>query len=152
MKNVYDWNTNILMLEDKNNNNFNLKFRGYKTIVQGNSATGKSFICYTINQLRQFSKKTSGIDTSNIILIDDENRETLKTSKDKFIIIDNADILLSDEDVEVINRDNGINRYLMFMREPIGIELSPKHYAELALNQENNTTELKYIFGERDWL
>ena len=42
MKKCYDWGKNILEFEDVNGNRYFLKFKGNKTIVQGESASGKT--------------------------------------------------------------------------------------------------------------
>lgn len=45
MQQCYDWQSNVLKFTDVNGNKYNLKFRGNKTIVHGDSATGKSLLC-----------------------------------------------------------------------------------------------------------
>ena len=43
MQQCYDWQSNVLKFTDVNGNKYNLKFRGNKTIVHGDSATGNLY-------------------------------------------------------------------------------------------------------------
>lgn len=45
----FDWGKNVLSFKDKNGNLFHLAFKGNKTIVCGETATGKSLIYNTLS-------------------------------------------------------------------------------------------------------
>lgn len=58
MRQCYDWETNTLKFTDINDNNYELVFKGNKTIVYGESSTGKTLIC---NMLRNYIDDSNGI-------------------------------------------------------------------------------------------
>ena len=111
MKQCFDWNNNILNISDLNDNVFNLKFKGLKTIVTGKSATGKSLLCSIIREI-QNDKNIVGkkYDASNLFLVTEENMYNIKNIQDKLIIIDRADIILDSEVINMINNDWGYNK------------------------------------------
>lgn len=148
MEQVYNWETNTIDISDKYKNRFNLQLRGDKNIVKGSSGTGKTFLCNHINKIKNSFNTGNIPNVDNIILLNKENKGNLSTYINKLIIVDSADLLLSDEDIDVINRDCN-NRYLLFSREPLGIEISPNHQADLITN--GNLTTLQYRFNVKGW-
>ena len=48
----------------------------------------------------------------------------------------------------IINLDDN-NRYLLFARVPIGIEVSPNHQADFLI--DGNTTRMAYRFNVKGW-
>lgn len=148
MKTVYDWDTNTIDFSDKYKNHYYLQLRGNKNIIKGNSGTGKSYLYNKINKIKQRLDSTSNYDADNLFLLNKDNVEKLGTFKNKLIIIDNAELLLDERAVDIINMDDD-NRYLIFARVPLGIDLSPNHQADLV--QEGDTTVLKYRFDVKGW-
>lgn len=150
MEQCYSWENNILNFTDVNDNKYCLKFKGNKTIVCGNSATGKTLIC---NMLRNYIDDNNvGIkpyNVDNIFLLSRDNKDKVYEQKDKLIIIDRAEIFIDSELVNFINADRGTNRYLIFLRKPIGIELSPNYFATLI--RVDNRLELAYQFDVKGW-
>lgn len=144
---VYNWDTNILDVSDKYNNHYRLQLKWDKTIVKGNSGTGKTHLFNIIKAIKE-SYNEEEYNADNIVLLTKENKESLKIIKNKLVIIDVADLLLDDKDVEFINRDED-NRYIIYTRVPIGLALSPNHQADLV--QNGNMTSLKYRFNVRGW-
>ena len=118
MQQCYDWQSNVLKFTDVNGNKYNLKFRGNKTIVHGDSATGKSLLCTMlksyINDNNNASFKPYNAD--NIFIVSKDNKDKLSLQKGKLIIIDRAELILDEQMVEIINADRGYNRYLIFLR------------------------------------
>ena len=116
MQQCYDWQSNVLKFTDVNGNKYNLKFRGNKTIVHGDSATGKSLLCTMlksyINDNNNASFKPYNAD--NIFIVSKDNKDKLSLQKGKLIIIDRAELILDEQMVEIINADRGYNRYLIF--------------------------------------
>lgn len=150
MKQSYDWKRNILDFTDINGNRFYLKFKGDKTIVSGKSASGKTLLCTRLKKLiddKNINMKPYGAD--NIFIMTQDNTEKLSNQKNKLIIIDRAEQLLTESIVEFINQDFN-NRYLIFLRKSVGIELSPNHFAEL-YNDGDNTIKIKYDFDVKGW-
>ena len=144
MESCYNWENNILKFTDKNGNRFNLEFKGEKTIVSGDSATGKTLICTLLNNIsKDKNKSLKPYHADNVFVLSDDNIEKLPNQKNKLVIIDRAELILNDAIVRYINSDRE-NRYLLFLRKAIGIELSPNHFAELKKNE--NETVLEYTF------
>ena len=106
MQQCYDWQSNVLKFTDVNGNKYNLKFRGNKTIVHGDSATGKSLLCTMlksyINDNNNASFKPYNAD--NIFIVSKDNKDKLSLQKGKLIIIDRAELILDEQMVEIIKR------------------------------------------------
>lgn len=150
MKQCFDWNSNILYLEDLNGNIFDLHFKDLKTIVTGESATGKSLLCSIIREIQK-DKNIVGkkYDADNLFLIHEENMHQIKDVKEKLIIIDRADIILDNAAIQMINQDWGYNKYLIFSRKALGIELSPNYFGEFEI--KNKVFTLNYLFDVKGW-
>ena len=118
MQQCYDWQSNVLKFTDVNGNKYNLKFRGNKTIVHGDSATGKSLLCTMlksyINDNNNASFKPYNAD--NIFIVSKDNKDKLSLQKGKLIIIDRAELILDEQMVEIINADRGDNRPDIFKK------------------------------------
>ncbi|MBO5259896.1 MAG: hypothetical protein J6B26_05895 [Agathobacter sp.] len=151
MENCYNWERNILKFADKNENKFNLKFKGDKTIVSGDSATGKTLICTLLSNIsKDKNKSLKPYNADNVFILTDDNVEKLVDQKNKLIIIDRAEFILNDKIVDYINHDRE-NRYLLFLRKAMGIDLSPNHFAELKKDNKDNETVLEYLFDIKGW-
>lgn len=88
-------------------------------------------------------------DTFNIVFLDKTNMHYISSMKNKLIVIDRADLTLDKEAVEMINMDWGTNKYLIFSRKPLGIDLSPNYYGEFI--EKNGVVEIKYEFDVGGW-
>lgn len=148
MTNIYDWETNVIDIMDKYENHFYLELRGNKNTVKGSSGTGKSFLFNMIKAIKQRMDKTARYNADNIFLLSKDNIDKLESVKNKLIMIDKAELLLGVKEVEFINMDDD-NRYLIFSRAPLGIEMSPNHQADLVT--EDGITKLQYRFNVRGW-
>lgn len=147
MINAYDFKENILEIRDKNNNHYRLELRGNKNLIKGNSGTGKTYLYDLIESIKK--KKTESVyNVDNIITLSTLNLSQLREFEDKLIIIDRAEYILDSADIEYINSDTD-NRYLIFARVPLGIELSPNHQADLI--EQDGVTMMKYRFNVRGW-
>lgn len=151
MEKCYNWSSNTLKFSDKNGNKFNLRFKGDKTIVSGASATGKTFICTSLERLiKDKNNSLKPYSADNIFILTEDNYEKLKWQKEKLIIIDRAEFVLNEDIVNFINKDKN-NRYLIFLRRAMGIELSPNHFAELKRDDSTKETVLDYQFDIKGW-
>lgn len=105
---------------------FDFKLREPITLVQGDSATGKTLF-YKLMQM-------ISINDNNIIFINiDKIKETdmiLKSAKNKLIIIDNADIVLTDKQAKSIREDK-YNQYIIFGRDTERYYLGNRNLASL---------------------
>ncbi len=146
---MYNFDKNILAF--KNDMSYDLHFKGDITIVTGNSGTGKTYLVDFIAKLKKaLDKKSSKYSADNIFILDIENLSKLKSQSGKLIIIDRADVLLQGKEwvVDFINHDLN-NKYLIFARGNLGIEVSPNHYATF-VNSDDCIT-LHYEFNEWGW-
>lgn len=150
MRECYSWKENRLMLSDTYENIFDFHLRGNKTIVQGNSGTGKTLLYNAIKVFKDINdSKFADYDLSNIVLIDKNNVNEIGTFKKKLIVIDRADVIITPDVGQIINSDFGINRYLIFARTFIGVEISPNYYATVVRTGKELT--LKYMFSVKGW-
>ena len=148
MAQVYNWDTNILEVNDKYKNHYYLELRGNKNVIKGSSGTGKSYLYDRLANLKKSSGNVSEYTVDNIVLLNKDNIGDLKEYKGKLIIIDRAELLLTEEEIDIINADDD-NRYLIFSRVLMGLELSPNHQADLIT--ENGITKMKYRFNVKGW-
>lgn len=97
-----------------------LEFTDRITLVRGDSATGKTYLYRMLEDLRM----TKEYQALKLFNYKTENfHEDLKECSNRFIVIDNADLLLHDEDRKFINF-NFSNQYMLFARNCDGLNLS----------------------------
>ena len=97
-----------------------LDFSDRITLVRGDSATGKTYLYQMLEDLRM-TKEYQAIKLFNYKT--EDFHENLKKCKNRFIVIDNADLLLNDEDRKFINFASS-NQYMLFARNCDGPNLS----------------------------
>lgn len=139
----FNWDTNTLNIETQSGIKFNLVIRENKTVICGESATGKTLLCNTIKELENSSKE---YDIDNIIILDKDNKNELSNFKHKLIIIDRADLVLDRKDIRIINQDTDINKYLLMSRKPLGIDIIPNNFGEF--ENKNGIIEIDYSFDK----
>ena len=150
MQECYDWNTNTLDFTDVNGNKYYFELKGTKTIVGGETATGKTLVCNKLMDIIQDDNiGMKPYAANNIFVFTQQNREKLFEQNHKLILIDRAEMVLSEVEIEFINADTSSNRYIIFARAPLGIDLSPNYFAEI--ENDSGTTKIKYLFDERGW-
>lgn len=149
-KTCYDWDKNEIELKLPNRTHkFSLKFKGRKTIVSGKSATGKTLLCNSLKEIIDFhGTGARDYDASNVFILNGDNKDKLREQNKKLIVIDRGEIQIDKETVNFINSDRK-NRYLMFLREPKGIDLSPNYFADM--EERRGSIVLKYRFNEPGW-
>lgn len=151
----YDWKENKLEFSDTRGNQFRLQFKGNKTIVHGKTASGKSLIVQKlqsidgIGNVRMFDFKPYSIDNIFILTSHNKDEYILGKVKQKLIIIDRGDLMIDEEMAELINDDFNTNRYLIFARKPLGIDISPNHFGKLV--NHDGIIELEYDFDVKGW-
>lgn len=151
MEKCFDWDSG-LHLKCNEDLEFKLWFKGFKTIIAGDSGTGKSLLCSRIKELQEFNLNPEWMrkyDVDNIIIFDKTKLNTIKNIKEHLIIIDRADLILDTESIDWINYDCGYNKYLIFSRKPLGINLSPNYFGEFI--NINGVIQIKYEFDVRGW-
>ena len=97
-----------------------LEFADRITLVRGDSATGKTYLYQMLEDLRM-TKEYQAIKLFNYKT--EDFHENLKNCRDRFVVIDNADLLLDDEDRRFINFESS-NQYMILGRNCDGLNLS----------------------------
>lgn len=146
----YNWKENRIYFKDLNGITFNIRLKGEKTVVNGASATGKTYLCSSIDTLSK-DKNTGGYNTDNIFILNSDNMNEIEKKSNKLIIIDRADYILSRELVRFINMNDGDNRYLIFARKGLGLEISPNYYASMKLDNITKEISISYKFNVKGW-
>lgn len=99
---------------------YSLQFQHRITLVGGDSGSGKTFLFKALSDARYLGKY------KKLKLLDyctEDFIERLTESRDRFIVIDNADTLLNDDARNFINYEKS-NQYLLFLRNCDGLAVS----------------------------
>ncbi|MCD7883085.1 MAG: ATPase [Lachnospiraceae bacterium] len=116
---------------------YDLKFDDRITLVGGDSGTGKTVLYGMLDDLKMtedynaiklFNYKTEGL------------FEQLIQCRNRFVVIDNADILIDDEIRQFINFEFS-NQYMLFLRNCDGLNVSDKSFKVMALCNNKVTLE-----------
>ncbi len=106
--------------------------------ISGESGTGKSALYSFIEELAAEDKT---IKCFNYLDFKKSYKSSIKRSKGKLFVIDNADILLDDNIRSYIALDNN-NQYIIIGRNPTGLLLSMDEIYELKSETINEVTAL----------
>ena len=106
------------------------------TFIIGDSGVGKSAL-YSF--LEEFSAEKKNIICFNYLDKARNYKNSIKNSKDKLFVIDNADILLDDGMREYIALDSN-NQYIIFGRNPTGLLLQLDEIFELSCTKSGDIT------------
>lgn len=120
---------------------YSLEFADRITLVRGDSATGKTYLYQMLEDLRLLEEYQS-IKLFNYKT--EEFHDNLKKCRDKFIVIDNADLLLDNEDRSFINFDSS-NQYMLFARNCDGLNLSSGSFMLLHENDYKVSLERELV-------
>ena len=116
---------------------YDLVFDDRITLVGGDSGTGKTVLYEMLEDLR-LTDEYKAIKLFNYR--SDNFQELMKQCKNSFIVIDNADILITDEVRRFINFEFS-NQYMLFLRNCDGINVSDKSFKVLKLDNNRITLE-----------
>ena len=115
----------------------NLRLNSNVTFISGDSGTGKSAL-YSF--LEEYAAENKNVRCFNYL---DLNKKTykgsIKQSKGKLFVIDNADILLDDSMRSYIAFDDK-NQYIIIGRNPTGLQLTVDEIYELQSEMMNGIT------------
>lgn len=150
MKYCYDWDKNEMVFKIPGMKyKYELRFKGRKTIVGGKSATGKTMLCNVLKEILDYQGiAAKDYDASNVFILNNDNKDKLRNQVQKLIVIDRGEIQIDNEIKNFINQDRK-NRYLLFLREPIGINLSPNYFADM--EKRRDSIILNYRYNEQGW-
>ena len=116
---------------------YELVFDDRITLVGGDSGTGKTVLYGVLEDLRLTDEykaiKLFNYKSDNLL-------ESLKQCREKFIVIDNADILINDDIRRFINFEFS-NQYMLFLRNCDGLNVSNQSFKVLKLNNNKITLE-----------
>ena len=116
---------------------YDLVFDDRITLVGGDSGTGKTVLYEMLEDLR-LTDEYKAIKLFNYK--SDNFLESIKQCRDRFIVIDNADILIDDEIRRFINFEFS-NQYMLFLRNCDGLNVSDKSFKVLQLKDDKITLE-----------
>ena len=116
---------------------YHLEFDDRITLVGGDSGTGKTVLYEMLEDLR-LTDEYKEIKLFNYK--SDDLLESMKQCRDRFIVIDNADIIVDDEVRRFINFDLS-NQYMLFLRNCDGLNVSDKSFKVLKLDNNRITLE-----------
>ena len=124
---------------------FDFKLKNRIVVVDGDTGTGKSMFCALLG----IEKKTMAKSPFSFeITIFNEDLplelDMLKALSERLIVIDNADMLLTDSVVAYIAQDD-VHQYLIFARVPWDFRIKPDNFAEIEFDEEVKTYYLKYF-------
>ena len=106
------------------------------TLITGEAGTGKSLV-YRI--LKELSAENKEIRCFNYLDKNSNYKNSIKRSKRKLFIIDNADILLDDKMRNYIAFDS-TNQYIIIGRDPTGLQLTADEIYELNSEKKDEKT------------
>ena len=116
---------------------YHLEYDDRITLVGGDSGTGKTVLYEMLEDLR-LTDEYKAIKLFNYK--SDDLLESMKQCRDRFIVIDNADILIDDEVRRFINFEFS-NQYMLFLRNCDGLNVSDKSFKVLKLDNNRITLE-----------
>lgn len=116
---------------------YDLVFDDRITLVGGDSGTGKTVLYEMLEDLR-LTDEYKAIKLFNYK--SDNFLESIKQCRDRFIVIDNADILIDDEIRRFINFEFS-NQYMLFLGNCDGLNVSDKSFKVLQLKDDKITLE-----------
>ena len=116
---------------------YDLVFDDRITLVGGDSGTGKTVLYEMLEDLR-LTDEYKAIKLFNYK--SDDLLESMKQCRERFIVIDNADILIDDEVRRFINFEFS-NQYMLFLRNCDGLNVSYKSFKVLKLDNNRITLE-----------
>ena len=121
---------------------YSLRFEDRVTLVRGDSATGKTFLYQMLEDLR-LTKEYEAIRLFNYKT--DNFHSSLAKMQKSFIVIDNADTILNEEDRKFINFEHS-NQYMLFLRNCDGLNLSVGSFMVLCEKGKQITLEREIKF------
>ncbi len=116
---------------------YDLKFDDRITLVGGDSGTGKTVLYGMLDDLKM-TEDYNAIKLFNYKT--EELFEQLIQCRNRFVVIDNADILIDDEIRQFINFEFS-NQYMLFLRNCDGLNVSDKSFKVMALCNNKVTLE-----------
>lgn len=109
---------------------YQLQFKDRITLVRGNSATGKTYLYQMLEDLK-LTKEYGAIKLFNYK--SEDFHVSLARCRNNFIVVDNADTILNEEDKQFINFEFS-NQYMLFLRNCDGLNLSAGSFTTLLEN------------------
>lgn len=124
---------------------FKLKFKNELTLVNGDSGVGKTLLFKALMQHTAIYKNPIVFINYCMVLGDTGRiKDYLKASKNKLIVIDNADVLLTKE-LRVNIAMDASNQYLIFGRDVRGLGINERSIANLEIKDSIGKLKYKYV-------
>lgn len=132
---------------NRDGHNINLVFKHNCTLVDGDSSIGKSYIYDCINT-------ESKLGLNNIICCNEDSKvygsgllALFKDLNNRVILVDNADIVLTNGEKEFVTKDKR-NQYILIARWSSSFGVSLKNIANLKYDETKDLFYLEYEFEE----
>ncbi len=116
---------------------FHLSLTSNLTMILGESGNGKTFLYKALRNYKVMDDTLLLFDFTDIHRVSDE----LKKAVHRFIIVDNADIMLDDDMRNFIAFDYQ-NQYLLIGRDPRGLMVSADNLKSVHFDKNSRTMEL----------
>ena len=151
MEKIYDYDTGKLVGVYRDKAVFDMVIRPRITQVYGDSGTGKTMFVDFIRLEKKWITENVAIGNTadNIEVFDyDLSIEALSNVNGCLIVIDKADIMLTDDIVKYILLDKN-NHYLIYSRVALPLNLSPNYYGRFV--KLDKTVTIDYSFSVKGW-
>ena len=147
---AYNYENNRLFFETKTGLVFDLSLRGNITVIRGESGTGKTLLVKSLEGIAGVGSVNylGNVDVSNIITVAKKTDFFDFDDVDKLVIVDRADLILSDTIVEHIRQYKKL-RFLIFARASYDFFISPNQLGIFV--RDKNTISIKYDFDKKGW-
>ena len=142
----YNYKENRLEVKTDDVFDFDLVLRAPITLIRWESATGKSLLVNSIEQIQQ-ARKINDWTTDKVVIFTTNKVIDFEDEK-QLIIIDRGDLCLTENICEKIRKCQE-TRFLIMARGSYNLGLTPNYVANLV--QENGIVKLQFEFSERLW-
>jgi len=114
------------------------------TFIRGDSGIGKSAV---FSFLEEMAAEDRQIKCLNYLDVKTNYKSSIKQTRGKLFVIDNADLLFDDKMREYIAGDHN-NQYIIIGRNPKGLRLSYDEICELICHKQGEITVFSLKCGE----
>lgn len=109
------------------------------TMIMGDSGTGKSVVFSILREAAAVDDRIVAVS-----YIDKDVKNQIESQSGKIIVVDNADVLLTDELRKYIAFDSK-NQYIIFGRNPKNLMITADNLYELSIDSNGETTKFALI-------
>ena len=123
---------------------FDLELSNDIVVIQGDSGVGKTLLCEAIRVEQEKKEKNMYQDIKIIDIRNKKNIKTILRGKNNLIIIDNADLILTDDLQYQISRDFN-NQYIIMGRKEYDFHIPLFSFGELYIKDDEIKINYRYV-------